>query len=404
MNRGIPLKISSSYPKQGNKKKAAIVLGASINGLGIIRALGRCKIKVYAFYKNPGIEIGCKSKYSIPILYNSKKDLLSKLITVSELEKTNPILFCSSDEMVSFVLENNNYLKKFFSYNFGNIDLIKILLDKNEYNRLLKKNTIPYPKTLYPKEYDSHEKMLEEIESMLFPVLAKPAITFKNAGTAYEKNIVFQSFSDIKKFIKQNQESLDEIIFQEIIPHRDDDIYYCTGYSDRQGNIKALFSVHKLRCYHPEFGISSFTVSQQLPEVRRLVISYLRKLQYKGLFDIEFIYDSRDSQYKLIEINPRTTLSNSHSESCGINIPYITYCDLQGIEYNQKQEQKDAIYWIYFWIDSGSFYRKLKKKQITPIEWISSILKARSFAVWAKDDIKPFLVFIFKSLANLMGI
>jgi predicted ATP-grasp superfamily ATP-dependent carboligase len=122
------------------------------------------------------------------------------------------------------------------------------------------------------------------------------------------------------------------------------------------------------------------------------------------LFDIEFIYDSRDSQYKLIEINPRTTLSNSHSESCGINIPYITYCDLQGIEYNQKQEQKDAIYWIYFWIDSGSFYRKLKKKQITPIEWISSILKARSFAVWAKDDIKPFLVFIFKSLANLMGI
>ena len=404
MDLHIPLNFTSTSLRHDNTKKPAVVLGASVNGLGVIRALGRFEIKVYAFYKNPGVEIGYKSKYCIPVRYISEKDLFSKLITVSELEKTNPVLFCSSDEMVSFVLENNNSLKKIFAYNFCNMNLIQTLLDKSEYNKLLKKYTIPYPRTLYPKEFISYEKMIKEIESMLFPVLAKPAITFRNAIIEHKKNKVFHKLKDILKFIKENQESMDEIIFQEIIPHRDEDIYYCTGYSDRQGNIKALFSVQKLRCYHPEFGICSFSVSKDLPEVRQLAISYLRKLRFKGLFDIEFIYDKRDSQYKFIEINPRTTLSNNHSVSCGINIPYITYCDLEGIDYNQSQQQKHGIYWLYFQIDSGSFYRKLKKKQISIFQWTSSIVKARSFAVWAKDDIKPFFAILYKNLVNLIGI
>jgi len=395
---------SSPSLRKSNRMRSAIVLGSSVNGLGIIRALGRCSIKVYAFYKNRGSEIGAKSKYCIPVSYTSEKDLLSKVISVAELEKLNPVLFCSSDEMISFVIGNNNRLKNFYAYNFGDIHLIRALLDKNEYSKLLKKYTIPYPKTLYPKEFTSHGKMLQELESMLFPLLVKPAITFKNSSIAFEKNIVLHAYKDMLGFIHQNRESLHEMIFQEIIPHKDEDIYYCTGYSDRHGKITTLFSAHKIRSYYPEFGINSFSVSQELPEVRQLAVSYLKKIHYKGLFDIEFIFDKRDLQYKFIEINPRTTLSNSHSESCGINIPYSAYCDLAGIDYNHNEQQKDGVYWIYFLIDSGSFYRKLKKRQITPFQWVSSIIKARSYAVWAKDDIKPFFFSVYKSLTNRMGI
>lgn len=75
-----------------NKEKYnAVVLGLDINGLGIVRALGKMELKVHGIYKKNN-EVGRFSKYCTAIKINdgNKDQLINYLKKIGDnIEKTS---------------------------------------------------------------------------------------------------------------------------------------------------------------------------------------------------------------------------------------------------------------------------------------------------------------------------
>jgi len=373
-----------------NRLNTAVVLSLGVNGLGIARALGRNNIKVYGFYSSPDKEVGRYSKYVIPCHFNDKDDLLDQLMKIAKKEKAPPVLYSSSDKYIDFMVENNALLKKHFLYSLPQLQTLEKLIDKKKTIKLLEEYNIPHPESMFIKSINDSNSINEILDQVTLPLIVKPTLSWDMDVVDQEKNIVFEDKSDFLNYIKNKKSCLDRIVIQGVIPHDDSDVYYCTGYYDNNSRLLGIFCAQKLRQYLPKYGITSFSVSRTVREVRDQAESFLSSIKYVGLFDIEFIYDHRDKSFKCIEINPRTHLANSHSEFCGVNLPFIAYKDLTNSGSGEMPLQSENIYWLYFQMDRGSCYRKLKKGEISVTEWLSSIRLARSYAVWAKDDPLPF--------------
>src|SRR5262249_8844255 len=54
-------------------------------------------------------------------------------------------------------------------------------------------------------------------------------------------------------------------------------------------------------------------------------VRLLRELRFTGIAQVEFKYDSRDRQFKFIEINPRLWQWHENAAACGVDFPWIAY-------------------------------------------------------------------------------
>ncbi|HID70236.1 MAG TPA: hypothetical protein EYP35_07225 [Desulfobacterales bacterium] len=384
----------------------AVVLGLGVNGLGVARSLGKNGVQVVGFYQSKDTEIARLSKYVKSIKYVSKDELLHKLLMLGR-EQSKSVLFCTSDKYIQFVLDNKEKLEKLFCYNWTEVDLYRKIIDKGKYLALIELLNIPHPKTI--TFFEGGIDLENKINSLQCPCIVKPIIAEKNPIIGFEKNRIIYTKEELVRFVKINSKNLASILIQEIIQHDDNDILYCTGYVDHQGVLKALFSVQKIRQYLPGYGVTSFAVSKKNNEVEKLSRRALNNIGFKGLFDIEFVYDNKNEQYQYIEINPRTHLANSHSTDCGINLPIIAYNDFIGVSNcsEKASNQTENVYWLNFDNDIGSFYRRREDGDIVFIQWLLSILRVRSFAVFDRVDLLPFFfsswLFLLKALFRVIG-
>jgi len=380
----------------------AVVLELGICGLTIVRSLHKSKIKIYGFHTDSDAQIGYYSKYVKTSKFSSNNELLTKLIKFAEsrLEKSiqtsmsmkerRPLLFCSTDEMVNFVLHNAKKLEKYFVFHYWNLDLYSNIINKNLFHQLLNKTSnISYPKTASLSFLHYHN----EIENMTPPFIVKPVNTFGSPKTdlfGHEKNLIFNSTNDLLLFVKKNRSHLKDMIIQEIIPHTDEDVVFFLGYIDEVYKLKSFFSGRKIRSYLPLYGVASFAVSEQLDDLRNDAIKFLKSIKYRGFFDIEFIYDKRDNTYKLIEINPRLTPLLPLANASRIKI-------IESAIYNKEYlTQKNDKYYMNILVDIGSFIRMRRQKKITMLAYLRSITKARTFVIFDIFDIKPFVISIMK--------
>lgn len=94
------------------------------------------------------------------------------------------------------------------------------------------------------------------------------------------------------------------------------------------GKILTWHTHCRLRTWPREGGVSLHSVSGMNEEIFNHAQVLLGRLKYSGLVMIEFMRDSRDNSYKLIEVNPRTWGSIMLSEYSGVPIikNYINVC------------------------------------------------------------------------------
>lgn len=396
--------ISSNRIKTKSKRPGiAVVLGLGVNGLGIVRSLGRQKIRVLGIYTKDE-EVGIFSKYCHAIKFPplGKEDVqqfLSELIDLAKSYSERIVLFAESDLYVKFIVSNRKILDKYFVFKLPDQNFLEELLNKNKQCQLAEQFGLDIPKTF---TFSILEDFYKQLDGMPYPCILKPNNSYTKIIPNNRKNLIFQNRSELIEFIENYPQTINDFVIQEIVEGGDEKVYYSTMYFDDHSNPLAIFTAKKIRQYKPKFGVTCYAESQGNPEIVRLATNFLKKLNFRGLVDIEFIKDERSNSYKFIELNPRTHLANSHSSSCDINLPAIAFMDAMGeLDSNFKSpKQKNGIKWIYLSFDKGSFIRKYREKEISLIKWFKSIVQVRSFAVFAKDDLKPFLysvVLFFKN-------
>jgi D-aspartate ligase len=367
----------------------AVVLGLDVNGLGVVRALGRHAVPVVGLYSDED-RVGSLSRYCRAVRVEAipSAETVRVLQTVCPSSTHSPVLLPTSDAYAHWVNENQNVLRPRFRFHTVDCQLFERLNSKIGVAQLAREQGIDVPVTAH---FDNLSTFEHGIGALGLPILVKPVDTFRRTLPGGSKNVLFTNASALRSYVGRCEDRLPDMVFQEVVPSGDGHIYVCTLLLDEAGELVLSYTGRKIRQYLPDFGVTCFGVSERQEHLVQLGLRFLRAVGYRGLCTLEFARHRQTGRYVLLEANLRSYLHNQLFYDCGVNFPLAEYRSLTGGPLPRAGPQRDGIHWLDFGRDAASFYRKLRAKEIDPIMWVRSLLRARSFAVFAPDDPLPWM-------------
>jgi CelD/BcsL family acetyltransferase involved in cellulose biosynthesis len=116
----------------------------------------------------------------------------------------------------------------------------------------------------------------------------------------------------------------------------------------------------------------------------------LKAMNYSGLSEVEFMLDSRDGKYKLIEINARSCW-HSIAIGAGVDLPYLSYLDILGGKVKQEGFAF-GVKWIRLITDVTTAALEILKGNLSISEYLNSFKGKKQYAVKSLDDPLPFIM------------
>jgi predicted ATP-grasp superfamily ATP-dependent carboligase len=177
----------------------------------------------------------------------------------------------------------------------------------------------------------------------------------------------------------------------EVIPGEDRELLYFVFYRSADGRIWH-FSGRKERVLPVHFGSASFVVSMEAEDLDRVSITFLEKLDYRGLGGIEFKRDARDGSLKLIEFNPRFGLWDALGQRFGVDTAAVAYLDAIGAELPEPGRGRMGVRWVSISRDVRAAFRYRKEGLLSARNWLASLVGEKFWAVFSWDDPLPAVV------------
>lgn len=373
--------------------KKAVVIGCHTNGLGVIRSLALENFHIIAMHYDP-TEFAHTSRHvhekvRIPHPYAEEKRFIEFLIANSDKWK-NALLIETNDEALIAVSKNKDNLEKHYKIATPEWHVLRKFIEKPETYKLAEECGVPYPKTVLPKTFDVLKKMKDEIS---YPCILKPVLSHEFMSRFKSKNFQASNPDELLTKFEACRKSGLEVMVQEIIPGPDSNIFQCLMYIGSNGNSNAVFLDRKIRQNPPKFGVARVAISEDaIPQISKFTERMLKEGGFSGVAHSEFKEDPRDNEFKLMEINGRTSRSNWLATYCGVNLPWITYMDLVEKEHIEMTGYKKGVYWIELYQDIANSILNRNREELEFKDYIRPYLSPdKTFADLSKEDLMPFL-------------
>jgi predicted ATP-grasp superfamily ATP-dependent carboligase len=253
------------------------------------------------------------------------------------------VLFPTQDEVVQLIACNISQLSQVYRLVTQDWDVVRWANDKRLTYRMAEKVGVPYPKTAYV----THKDELATL-NIPFPVIIKPAIS---VHFQYATRLKALPASSLQELFTQYESATanipsDEVMVQQIIPG-DGRVQYSIATFCEDGNIKTWMTARRTRQYPIDYGLgSSFVEAMDIPALFPLAEKLLRYMRVSGMVEVEFKYDERDKEYKLLDINVRPWGWHTLCIACGLDFPYMQYCWALG---HTQPELPNSIDYGYHW-------------------------------------------------------
>jgi D-aspartate ligase len=378
-----------------NKQKPTGVLvtsGISANSLGVIRGFGQRGIPVVYIDS----ELRSMSRYSkyvsqrlqCPSFRKSETEFIKTLLDFGQRLDDKMVIIPVGDWEVLALAKHRKELEPFYYLPLPSHEVIYKLVNKRLFYKLCAERQIPHPKTYFPKDTDELAAMGREID---YPYIIKPAYSLSFQERFHKKCLVINSPKELEQAVERLKGKGLEVVLQEIVPGKEVAYEFYT-YFNKESEPLGVCGWDKVRHYPPDFGFGSFCRSVQRPKAIEPGIQLLKAIGYHGLAAPELKRDSRDGQYKMLEINARTTLQNQLTAACGLDITYMAYLDAIGQAVGDLPPPLDDINWVDDFVDQLSCLILLARKEISvrDIAWSLTARKVHSVAAW--NDLLPLIV------------
>ncbi|WP_432353150.1 carbamoyl-phosphate synthase [Sporosarcina sp. A2] len=382
----------------------AVVLDLSATGIGIVRSLKAKGIRVYAFDVKSKYEIG-KTRHatcdSCPNPVSEQMKLVQFLVRFGKGFKEKPVLYAGSDDFVQFTSKHRSILYRYYRFLLPSKLVVDAVLDKKLTYELAVKHNIPCPKIFAIRNEHQLEQIINEVT---FPCILKPVYSsdFRKriSHRLYKKAILIEKASELReKYV--TYVPFGELMLQEIIPGDETSIYSVKTFFDDQMNLIGIYMNQKIHQFPPDFGSSAMVLSIRDEEVIQQAVTFLKKLNFKGLAITEFKRDQRDGKLKFIEINARIGLTQMLSIACGVDVAYLYYLSLTDQQPTPVTSQREGVKWVYLVRDYMSFLQKRKEGKMTIAQWIKSLSGKKVEALFTWNDPLPFIRSFVSHVRNL---
>jgi D-aspartate ligase len=185
-------------------------------------------------------------------------------------------------------------------------------------------------------------------------------------------------------------------VVQEYIPpeHAEDWIVHL--YADAQANCRVLFTGRKVRSWPPVAGVTAAGISATNPVLAHAAEQFCKAVGYCGAADMDWRFDRRDGQYKLLDFNPRVGNNfRLFTTESGTDVVRALHLDLTGRPCPQEA-QADGRQLIVEHIDIPA---RLSRRSAVGGTRSGYPATSTEYAWLAADDPMPFLAMLTRVLS-----
>ncbi len=388
-----------------NKRPAVVTPLDEHMGLDIARSLGKRGIPVYGIDPDPKA-VGKSSKYcklvTCPNPKTAEQDYMRFLIEWGRQLGHKAVLYPLDDDAALLCSREHHELQAYYEHVTPDYETIVKLSTKAGLAATARQHEIPAPQTIIPR---NTQEVQAAAEHLAYPVLLKPiesvywhtpqvaAMLRTSTLSGRAKVVVCQSAEILLRTYRKIAAHDPRMVIQELVPGPDENLSYISFYLDRQSKPLAMFAGRKLRVLPIGFGSASYVRSFYDPDLEHIALRLLSGVQYKGLGGIEFKKDSRDGHYKIIEFNTRFGMWDGLGIRCGVDTPYIAYCDTLNLPVEPRPTYREGITWLDWQRDVRAFWMYRRQKQLTLRSWLRSLQGEKMWAIYSCDDWRPGVAF-----------
>ncbi len=363
------------------------MLGLLWAGLSFARSLGRRGVPVTGITMHPH-EFGTRSRYLREVHRAQGDEAVLKALRAAAQGDVKPVLLPERDDHVELVLRHWDEV--------GELYELPMPPDPEVPRRLRHKATLPLeaeragldaPRTV---EADSLET-LQQLD-LRPPFLLKPVEGQHFAGAFGEKVMVAQTLDELTASWKRTRERGFDTVVQELVPDSEHQIWSLFAYIGRSGRTLATATGVKVRQGPIRFGTSAVFRTTPEPRVRELGLKLLESSGYRGFGHVEFAYDRRDGDFKLLEVNTRVPMWAGVAMSRYFDMARIAYDDLCGVPEPEPVDLQQELWWSFLAKDVSVSLQLARRGELSPAAFAKPYLQRHKVrGVLAADDPLPAL-------------
>ncbi len=361
-------------------------------GLGVTRSLGRLGIPVYNVdstrWAPARFSRYCRGAFHWDIDTAPPEKSVEYLTAVARQVGRRAVLIAGTDRAATFVARHATALEPSYIFPAQSPKLADSLASKKTMYGLARENDIPTPPTLCLQTRTDRMECLKQVN---LPIIIKGIQMQAAVNTGTKKLLVRTPQQLLSLYDLIGDATIPDMIAQEYIPGGEDTVWMFNGYYNRESECLVGFTGRKLRQCPPYTGVTSLGVCQKNEAVEHNARKLLKAVGYRGIVDMDFRYDARDGQYKLLDVNPRigSTFRLFISKN-GMDVARAAYLDLTGQPVH-SEGSVEGRKWIVEDFDLVTAFRYYRDGRLGLPEWMKSLRGIQEWAFFALDDPLPAL-------------
>ena len=362
----------------------ALVTGFTIHGLAVARALSARGIEVHAFAQPGGWQnpTHYSSYATVHVRDNLNSETLVDHLLAFAADRPagqRTVLFPTSDRMTAAIAEHWDRLRHHYLLSWAHCrDLVLSMQLKDSLPALAERAGIPHPRSV---RIANEEDCAKAAVELTLPCIVKPVRPLSKF-----KAVVCATSDDLRILTKTYAGDL-PFIAQDIIDGEEGTLYACTTFLDH-GRELCMLTSRKLAASPPGLGQGTIFATEANPEIEALSRRFLAGLDLSGPVALEFKRDT-GGRYWMIEPNVgRTEYCVDLAIQCGIDLPWIEYCQVTGITAGTGVT---ALHEHRTWFDTDKdplCYVRNRRR----LYGHARLVGAPVFPFWGHNDWKPLFV------------
>jgi D-aspartate ligase len=372
-------------------------------GLGVIRTLGRVGVPVYGVHEDRLAPAGVSRYLAGKFIWKTEGESVERFLegmTALGRRLGRPTILVPTDDLAAIlVAEHAAALEEWFVFPRPPASLPRTVASKRGLYQLCKRLGVPCPEAVVPRSRPDVEAFLERAR---FPVVVKGAEAWLLAGTGVKSTTLVKTpeqLLDIYERVVEGRSGT-SVMFQEYIPRDSGEDWIFHGYCDARSECLAGFTGIKLRSYPPHAGPTTLGRCVTNEPLRHQAETLFKLISYRGIMDLDYRFDRRDGQYKLVDFNPRVGAQfRLFEDDAGIDVVRALHLDLTGrpVPHGRPVDGRGFVVEPYDLLASWGYHRD---GGLTMRAWLQSLKGIKERAWIAGDDLAPFSVMCLRFLAR----
>jgi D-aspartate ligase len=369
--------------------------------LGIIRSLARLGVPVYAVVEDRFTPAALSRYLTGAFVWDNTdqdtRSLLKGLAAIGDRLGRPAILVPTDDLAAAFIASHAAALQAWFLFPKLPPELPRRLANKKELYLLCRTAGVPCPETAFPSSAGDVESFIERAR---FPIVVKAV---ESGGKQTSRTLLARTRQELAAICRRTGDLENpNLVFQEYIPRDNAEDWVFHGYFNPETDCFVAFTGRKMRSWPPFAGFTTLGVPLRNEALQQQTEMFVRAIGYAGIMDLDYRFDKRDGQYKLLDFNPRTGANfRMFEDADGVDVVRALHLDLTG----RRVRSLPAVEGRTFIVEPFDLFASLGymlQAGLTVRTWLLSLAGNREFGWFDRRDPLPSFVMCVRLLLHVL--